>query len=389
MILSGDGNYIYMIVPKEFYNVYKQILIKLADCGINIIKDCTASCKCTNKQVYLCWNIFQSACAIYQSGNAEDIKKAIFMIDYIKAQLNILNDSELPDFNNYKITLKETSSVLGIDGGGIKIEYTTEGNVGTIIAEDNSHGQFSYYYGENFIIVNAVPYTPVEEEETFTITIKGTNGGYTNFNIIRTRPYIKFVPNSAIRDWEGLDSDGKESGIEMIALGDVGTVKFSSNESWIAIPADITNISELYCPITLDVNNTNTDRVGYITATSSKGYTDKLTILQKGKVKTYDVYAGTRNISPSEMIFTSDEITRSNKYVVSKLPYSVSSTEPAKCKWWAIPDGLQVKQILDDSGEDNMQFAKIINLLVNNKNYYVYYLWDNISSTTNYTITIN
>ena len=388
MEIANNESYIYMNIPNKFYNVYIELLSKLANCGVNIIKDCTADCNCKNKQIYKCWNLFQSACAAYQFGDAENIKKSILIIDYIKAQLNI-TDKEIEDVIGAKIILKKTKDSVGIDGGSIRIDYTTEGNVGTVIAEDNTHGQFTYFYGENYIILTAVSYKPVEKTETFVITIKGTNGGYSTFNVIRTRPYIEFSPSSIIRDYFGYDENGYETGVDIIVEGDVGTITLSSNVDWMASPGQLREDDELYCPITLSINNEDIERIGTMLATTSKGYTAELEVLQESKNDVYTVYTGLRNTNPDEVAFTSDEISKGEIYNIRTLSYNINSTENAKCKWWAVPKGLTITSITDDIGEENIRYAEKVNIAINGVDYIVYYLWSDISSTTNYSITIS
>lgn len=85
MRVSEDGVYTYLDIPNKYGCVYTKLLIKLSDLGIDIIKDCTSTCKGINRQVINCWNMFQGACAAYQLG---EIKKADMLVDYINKQFN-------------------------------------------------------------------------------------------------------------------------------------------------------------------------------------------------------------------------------------------------------------------------------------------------------------
>lgn len=95
MIKNIDGTYIYLVIPAEFECVYSKLLVRITDLGIDIVKDCSASCRGVNRQVINCWNIFQAACTAYELG---EVAKANFMINYIKAQLKITcGDTPTPE----------------------------------------------------------------------------------------------------------------------------------------------------------------------------------------------------------------------------------------------------------------------------------------------------
>lgn len=98
-----NDNYIYLSVPAVYKCVYEDILAKLADYGTDLVKDCSANCKNTNKQIMVCWNMFQAACAAYTIGN---FKQATLLINYIIAQLKCKctengypNPVNITDFN--------------------------------------------------------------------------------------------------------------------------------------------------------------------------------------------------------------------------------------------------------------------------------------------------
>lgn len=86
MIKNQDGTYIYLTVPEQYKCVYEKLLIKLSDLGIDIVKDCGATCRGINRSVINCWNMFQAACAAYTLGEE---KKAHLLIHYINTQLQL------------------------------------------------------------------------------------------------------------------------------------------------------------------------------------------------------------------------------------------------------------------------------------------------------------
>lgn len=77
---------LYLKIPKEYNCVYKLLLIKLSQLGVDILSDCTAICGGQNKYIITCWNMFQAAIAAYE---LEEYKKADLLINYIKAQLKL------------------------------------------------------------------------------------------------------------------------------------------------------------------------------------------------------------------------------------------------------------------------------------------------------------
>lgn len=115
---NEDGMYIYLDVPSKYNCVYKKLLIKLSDLGIDMIKDCTSTCKGINRQVINCWNMFQSACAAYTLGYW---KQADLLINYINSSLQFGCDEyttdEKPVFMTFELNIPITIT------GSQKIKY--------------------------------------------------------------------------------------------------------------------------------------------------------------------------------------------------------------------------------------------------------------------------
>lgn len=84
MIREDMSDYMYLTIPTKYGCVYEKLLIKLSDLGVDMIKDCTSTCRGTNKLVVNCWNMFQGACASYMLGYE---KQADLIIDYINKSL--------------------------------------------------------------------------------------------------------------------------------------------------------------------------------------------------------------------------------------------------------------------------------------------------------------
>lgn len=115
---NEDGMYTYFDVPSKYNCVYKKLLIKLSDLGVDMIKDCTSTCKGINRQVINCWNMFQSACAAYTLGYW---KQADLLINYINSSLQFGCDEyttdEKPVFMIFELNIPITIT------GSQKIKY--------------------------------------------------------------------------------------------------------------------------------------------------------------------------------------------------------------------------------------------------------------------------
>lgn len=115
---NEDGMYTYLDVPSKYNCVYKKLLIKLSDLGVDMIKDCTSTCKGINRQVINCWNMFQSACTAYTLGYW---KQADLLINYINSSLQFGCDEyttdEKPVFMIFELNIPITIT------GSQKIKY--------------------------------------------------------------------------------------------------------------------------------------------------------------------------------------------------------------------------------------------------------------------------
>ena len=97
-----NPQYVYMTVPSKYVCVYHKLLVLMAQYGLDMLNDCSATCKGNNKNIVTCWNMFQSAMAAYQLGQD---KLAETLLKYIKGQLNIIyEDSEQVQYSG-SITL--------------------------------------------------------------------------------------------------------------------------------------------------------------------------------------------------------------------------------------------------------------------------------------------
>lgn len=98
----NTGDMIYLIIPKEWIKTYHSLLYMLASVGKQIIDDCSYTCQGSGRNIFTCWNLFQSALAAKALG---DSRKAQFFIDYIDNELKLYARHSriiIPDFSeNY------------------------------------------------------------------------------------------------------------------------------------------------------------------------------------------------------------------------------------------------------------------------------------------------
>lgn len=82
---ANNPDYVYMIIPADYACVYARLLVMLSDLGYEMLQDCAAGCKGSNKNIISCWNTFQAACAAHSLNKT---KEADTLIKYIKAQIS-------------------------------------------------------------------------------------------------------------------------------------------------------------------------------------------------------------------------------------------------------------------------------------------------------------
>lgn len=141
------NKYPYLKIPLDYICIYNKLAYCLYSYGIDIIKDCSASCKTNNKNIIKLWNLFQLAIVCFEKN---EIDKADYFIDYIKSNLDkIYNSIKIPNYkgaNNYYIDEKGNKHTCIVCNGWIyetpnfitTYEFVMSG--GTTI-EDNGKGQ--------------------------------------------------------------------------------------------------------------------------------------------------------------------------------------------------------------------------------------------------------
>ena len=141
------NKYSYLKIPLDYICIYNKLAYCLYSYGIDIIKDCSASCKTNNKNIIELWNLFQLAVVCFEKN---EIDKADYFIDYIKSNLDkIYNSIKIPNYkgaNNYYIDEEGNKHICIVCNGWIyetpnfitTYEFVMSG--GTTI-EDNGKGQ--------------------------------------------------------------------------------------------------------------------------------------------------------------------------------------------------------------------------------------------------------
>lgn len=141
------NKYPYLKIPLDYICVYNKLAYYLYYYGIDIIKDCQASCKQTNKTIIECWNLFQLAVNCFEKG---EIDKANYFIDYIKNNIDrIYNSNVITDYkgaNNYFIDENGDKHTCIVCNGWV---YETPNFIttyefvlsGSSVIEDNGKGQ--------------------------------------------------------------------------------------------------------------------------------------------------------------------------------------------------------------------------------------------------------
>ena len=165
MITNGDGTYIYLVVPAEFECVYTKLLTRVADLGVDIVKDCSATCRGINRQVLNCWNIFQAACASYELGNEA---QAAFMIKYIDEQLNLgcsdpgpgPGPDPVPSITNFRLNVTDVigPQTITINQATFSIQNIEEAQPNSLRIVEIGTGDI---IGNNLPLISPVSIVPV------------------------------------------------------------------------------------------------------------------------------------------------------------------------------------------------------------------------------------
>lgn len=100
-MISDNNKFVFLKVPIKWTEIYNKLLILMSNRGIDMIKDCNASCDGETKKLIECWNQFNAACAAYAIGQETEAKILIrILIDCMNKKYKTNYDEEYyTDFN--------------------------------------------------------------------------------------------------------------------------------------------------------------------------------------------------------------------------------------------------------------------------------------------------
>lgn len=161
--------YVYVTIPAEYICVYHRILAMLSDYGVEMLKDCKASCTDRNSGVIECFNMFNSAVACRKLGKD---KEAATIIKYIKAKINQI----------YKGKDNSTSFVFPVDENGQLKAFVSCGERPRFEINPDDMGLYEHKFDNGFdehfklgpedeSTDNTITPSPVEESGLYLIFI--------------------------------------------------------------------------------------------------------------------------------------------------------------------------------------------------------------------------
>lgn len=126
--------YVYLTIPAEYVCIYHKLLKAIADYGKDIIDDCNAVCKGDGKNLFNCWNLFQSAIACKELGKEKEAK---FFIDYIEAQIKYINRiNNVGDFNGpFPATIDDEGKLKAMVSCGSEVKFEVDEVTGKLYEE--------------------------------------------------------------------------------------------------------------------------------------------------------------------------------------------------------------------------------------------------------------
>ena len=134
-----------MIVPSQFVCVYHKLLVMLSQFGIDMLNDCSATCKGNNKNVITCWNMFQAACAAYQLG---ETTKANLLINYIKGQLNIIyQGAQYEQYDGtFVVPIDEEGKLTAVVSCGDEPKFYIDAESGNLVQVTDEDKTYTHTY---------------------------------------------------------------------------------------------------------------------------------------------------------------------------------------------------------------------------------------------------
>lgn len=155
--ITNDIQFVYVTIPKEYICVYHKILVMLADYGIDMLKDCKASCTERNSGVIECFNMFNAAVAAYKLGKDT---LANTLITYVKAKIEQI----------YKGTV-DTTFVFPLDENGDIRSFITCEDTAKFFIDPTNNELFANTFKDNGGIQQQFIIDTKDEEKPFTYDV--------------------------------------------------------------------------------------------------------------------------------------------------------------------------------------------------------------------------
>lgn len=206
---------VYLEIPIDYICVYNKLKYLIYNYGIDLINDCSSSCKPKNQEIVNCWNLFQLAITNYNNDNITDANN---IINNIKDKINKL----------YK-------TISNIDYNGIDEYYINEeGTSKTKIICNNNTYELPNLKIEYEFVLNSENYIEDEGRGKDVIVDITSNKIISNDTDVQTQKigYAIDYNNPDDADWIVFNYNNNTLSIKSNTSADrEATIKFIQNES--------------------------------------------------------------------------------------------------------------------------------------------------------------
>lgn len=133
----ADVQYVYATIPARYACLYHKLLVLLSEFGVDMLNDCNATCKGSNKNIVTCFNMFNAGVAAYNLG---ETKKAEVIMKYINAQVNAIfraRGRECPK-GEFKLAANPDASTIAYGTcNGDRVTFRVEDNPNVRVVSAN------------------------------------------------------------------------------------------------------------------------------------------------------------------------------------------------------------------------------------------------------------
>lgn len=167
--ITIEPEYIYVTIPKEYICLYHRLLVLMADYGVEMLKDCKASCSDRNSNVIECFNMFNAAVAARKlsvdEGDSYD-KLAKLLISYIEGKLKQLTNGQ--DLStSFVFPVDENGEIKAIVSCGQTVKFEINEEDGELYEHKFNDGKEEHFslgvedFSETY---DKEPYTSIVDE---------------------------------------------------------------------------------------------------------------------------------------------------------------------------------------------------------------------------------